>query len=63
MSFEPGDVQLLNNYKMWHARTAYVDDPEHPRDLYRLWLTLRADIDLPTDFQTGGITERSVAFS
>jgi hypothetical protein len=63
MSFRPGDVQLLNNYKIWHARTAYVDDPERPRDLYRLWLTVRAAVDLPVDFRTGGITDRSVAFS
>jgi hypothetical protein len=63
MDFLPGDVQLLDNYTMWHARTAYVDDPERPRDLYRLWLTLRRDVDLPTDFQTGGIVDRTVAFS
>src|SRR4029079_12371646 len=27
MDFRPGDVQLLNNYRLWHARTAYVEDP------------------------------------
>ena len=63
MDFRPGDVQLLNNYRIWHARTAYVDDPARPRDLYRLWLTLRTDIALPTAFQTGGITDRTAAFS
>ena len=30
MDFRPGDVQLLNNYRIWHARTAYVDDPDPP---------------------------------
>jgi len=63
MDFRRGDVQLLNNYRIWHARTAYVDDPARPRDLYRLWLTLRQDIALPTAFQTGGITDRTAAFS
>ena len=28
MHFRPGDAQLLNNYLIWHARTAYVDYPE-----------------------------------
>ena len=37
--------------------------PARPRDLYRLWLTLRTDIALPTAFQTGGITDRTAAFS
>jgi Taurine catabolism dioxygenase TauD, TfdA family len=63
MDFRPGDVQLLNNYRIWHARTAYVDDPDRPRDLFRLWLTLRQDIALPTAFQTGGITDRTAAYS
>jgi hypothetical protein len=63
MDFRPGDVQLVNNYRIWHARTAYVDDPDRPRDLYRLWLTLRQDLALPTSFQTGGITDRTAAFT
>ena len=42
MAFEPGDIQLLNNYTTLHGRTAYEDDPapERRRFLYRLWLTL-----------------------
>jgi hypothetical protein len=65
MPFQPGDIQLLNNYKIWHARTDYVDfpEPERKRVLYRLWLRMRADIDLPPDFAIGGITDRSGAFS
>lgn len=64
MHFQPGDIQFLNNYKVWHARTDYVDHPEphRKRDLYRLWLTLRCELDLPADFAEGGITKRSVAF-
>ena len=65
MPFRPGDIQLLNNYKIWHARTDYVDfpEPERKRVLYRLWLRLRTEIDLPPDFAVGGITDRSGAFS
>ena len=40
MDFRPGDVQLLNNAKILHAREAYVDDtdPASRRHLLRLWL-------------------------
>lgn len=40
MQFEPGDVQLINNGRVLHAREAYTDHP-HPdqrRHLLRLWL-------------------------
>jgi len=40
MQFEPGDVQLLSNHTIVHARTAYEDDPTAPRHLLRLWLSL-----------------------
>lgn len=44
MSFQPGDIQLLNNFTVVHGRTAYEDDadPEQRRFLYRLWLDLGA---------------------
>ena len=63
--FRPGDAQFLNNYLIWHARTPYVDHPEaeRKRDLYRLWLTMREPLDLPDDFRTGGITDRTAAFA
>jgi len=40
MEFRPGDVQLLNNHRILHSRTAYVDfaEPERRRHLLRLWL-------------------------
>jgi hypothetical protein len=43
MCFEPGDVQLLSNHVVLHARTAYEDDPDpgRGRHLLRLWLSLR----------------------
>ena len=40
MQFAPGDIQLLSNHTIVHARTAYSDDPDHKRHLLRLWLTL-----------------------
>lgn len=40
MDFMPGDIQLLNNYAVLHARTSYEDhsEPERRRLLLRLWL-------------------------
>lgn len=40
MELAPGDVQLVSNHFVVHARTAYVDDPTAPRHLLRLWLSL-----------------------
>ncbi|MGE0796950.1 MAG: TauD/TfdA family dioxygenase [Lautropia sp.] len=43
MSFEPGDIQLLNNYTVLHARRSYVDDPDPARRRY----LLRLHLELP----------------
>ena len=40
MHFEPGDVQLISNHTVVHARTAYEDAPGSERHLLRLWLSL-----------------------
>jgi hypothetical protein len=42
MNFEAGDVQLISNHTVLHARTAYEDWPEpaRRRHLLRLWLSL-----------------------
>ena len=42
MDLEPGDIQLLNNFTTFHARTDFVDadDPAQKRHLLRLWLQL-----------------------
>lgn len=40
MSLAPGDMQFLSNHSIAHARTAYQDDPQKPRHLLRLWLSL-----------------------
>ncbi len=37
-----GDMLWLNNWRLAHHRTRYVDDPEQPRCLYRMWLRYRA---------------------
>lgn len=41
MWLEPGDIQLLSNHTVAHARTAYEDGPEQRRHLLRLWLSLQ----------------------
>jgi hypothetical protein len=42
MMFQPGDLQLLNNHLMFHARTAFEDYGEHDRrrHLLRMWLSV-----------------------
>lgn len=40
MRLEPGDLQLVSNHAVVHARTAYRDDPTSPRHLLRLWLSI-----------------------
>jgi hypothetical protein len=40
MDFQPGDIQFVNNYHVFHSRTAYKDDRAtgKVRHLKRLWL-------------------------
>ena len=42
MNLEVGDVQLISNHTILHARTAYEDPPQagRGRHLLRLWLSL-----------------------
>ena len=42
MSFEEGDMQLINNHIMLHAREAYVDfeGPGRERHLLRMWIAV-----------------------
>ncbi len=44
MELARGDVQLLSNHSILHARTAYEDhpEPERKRHLLRLWVSLDA---------------------
>jgi Taurine catabolism dioxygenase TauD, TfdA family len=52
MNFMPGDIQLLHNHTILHARTAYEDWPEveHKRHLLRLWLAPPGARPLPPVF-------------
>ncbi len=65
MNFQPGEIQLLNNYAVMHPRTAYEDhpDPALKRDLIRLWLTVDDDLGLPEAMAERRLTTRSVAFA
>ena len=40
MQLQLGDIQLLNNYSVFHTREAFVDgdNPDQQRHLLRLWL-------------------------
>lgn len=42
MNFEEGDIQLINNHVMMHAREAYEDHPEpaRQRHLLRMWIAV-----------------------
>ena len=40
MNLEPGDVQLVSNHTIVHARTGYEDTSGARRHLLRLWLSL-----------------------
>jgi hypothetical protein len=49
MSFAPGDIQFVNNHVIYHARTAFEDDPAQHADrlLLRLWLAMPNSRALP----------------
>jgi hypothetical protein len=53
MAFEPGDIQLLNNHLIYHARTRYDDYPEKERKrlLLRLWLAVPGSRPLPAGYE------------
>ncbi|GAB2901810.1 hypothetical protein GCM10027278_22720 [Paralcaligenes ginsengisoli] len=51
-SMQPGDVQIGNNYSIFHARTKYQDHAEDSlkRHLLRTWITLPNGRSLPPIF-------------
>lgn len=53
MAFEPGDIQLLNNHLIYHARTRYDDyeEKEKKRLLLRLWLSVPGSRPLPRGYE------------
>ena len=52
MRLAPGDMQFVYNQSQLHDRTAFVDwpDPAHKRHLFRLWLSMAGDRELPPSF-------------
>ena len=52
ITFDPGDVQFVNNLTTMHARTAYEDfpEPDRKRHLLRLWLAVPGGWSLPQAF-------------
>jgi hypothetical protein len=54
MDLERGDVQLLSNHTVLHARTEFEDqpEPERKRHLLRLWLSLPTSRSLGTRLRT-----------
>ena len=72
MDFQEGDIQLINNHTMMHAREAYEDypEPERQRHLLRMWIAVpdgkrRLLADSLTDryrwVQRGGIPAKTAA--
>lgn len=52
MRFERGDIQILNNHVILHARNNFEDfpQPDRKRNLLRLWFNLRQGRKLPPEF-------------
>lgn len=52
ITFDPGDIQFVNNLTTMHSRTGYEDypEPERKRHLLRLWLAVPGGWPLPQAF-------------
>ncbi|MGI5429072.1 TauD/TfdA family dioxygenase [Streptomyces sp. CA-179760] len=50
MELRAGDLQLINNFHIFHARTAFTDGGGRGRLLLRLWLAFSGSPELPDDF-------------
>ena len=70
MTFERGDIQLLSNHTVLHARAGFEDwpEPERRRDLWRVWVNLRDGRPLQAAFADrlntgprGGVQVRATA--
>lgn len=60
MDFRAGDVQLLKNSVILHARTEFEDfpEPERKRYLLRLWLTARSEFNDGDALLRAGIPQK-----
>ncbi|OAO04856.1 hypothetical protein A8B75_06865 [Sphingomonadales bacterium EhC05] len=56
MELQPGDVQFVNNYVIFHSRTAYEDyeEEDRKRHLKRLWLSTDKYESRPDSFTNRG---------
>ena len=54
MDLQPGDVQLISNHTILHARTAFEDwpEPDKRRHLLRLWISIPELLPLPERLRT-----------
>ncbi len=53
MTLQPGDIQLLNNHVVYHARDPFVDNAaaDQKRLLFRLWLAMGNSRPLPQSYE------------
>lgn len=49
---EVGDMLFVHNHSTLHDRTRFVDGPDAPRHLLRVWLSMPNDRPLPPSFAT-----------
>ncbi|WP_165797411.1 TauD/TfdA family dioxygenase [Solimonas fluminis] len=63
MDLQPGDIQLISNHTILHARTGFEDwpDPDQRRHLLRLWLTLPESPPLKLQLLRGASWIRNTA--
>lgn len=63
MELGKGDIQLLSNHTILHARTAYEDDPDpaRRRHLLRLWVSLSSSFTLRDRASRAGSLARILA--
>ena len=56
MVLQPGDMQFINNYVLFHSRTKYEDfeDEDRRRHLKRLWLATDKIVSRPKSFEDRG---------
>jgi hypothetical protein len=38
LRLQVGDIELINNFALFHARRGFIDDPSASRHMIRLWL-------------------------
>lgn len=55
MDLQPGDIQLVHNHSLVHARNAFTDSATRRRHLLRLWLSLDENVgwELPASYAEG----------